>query len=124
MPPAQKRAHPNGIDIVCIRELTGGIYFGQPKHTTELAAHTQAVDTKVYRKSEIKAHRRGGDRHRPHPQNASVRSTSQRPETSVLWRKTVTAYLAKHARRSPFRTCTWTTPPCSSSAIRPSSTSS
>src|SRR5213076_121171 len=45
---------PQGIDIVCIRELTGGIYFGQPKATTTLPdGDIQAVDTMVYRKSEI-----------------------------------------------------------------------
>ncbi len=90
---------PNGIDIVCIRELTGGIYFGQPKHTIELAdGDTQAVDTKVYRKSEIK---------RIAEVAIAIARTRQKRicsidkanvlETSILWRKTVTAYVAKHA---------------------------
>ena len=34
--PLKEARIPNGIDIVCIRELTGGIYFGQPKSTTTL----------------------------------------------------------------------------------------
>ena len=97
--PLKNERIPNGIDIVCIRELTGGIYFGQPKHTTELAdGDTQAVDTKVYRKSEIK---------RIAEVAIAIARTRQKRicsidkanvlETSVLWRKTVTAYLAKHA---------------------------
>src|SRR6202453_4528799 len=45
---------PDGIDIVCIRELTGGLYFGKPKETTTLPdGDVQAVDTMIYRKSEI-----------------------------------------------------------------------
>ena len=44
---------PNGIDIVCI-QLTGGIYFGQPKATSILEnGEEQAIDTMVYKTSEI-----------------------------------------------------------------------
>jgi 3-isopropylmalate dehydrogenase len=90
---------PDGIDIVCIRELTGGVYFGQPKATTTLPdGDIQAVDTMVYRKSEIE-------------RIAATAITAARArkgklcsidkanvlETSVLWRKTVTAYVARHA---------------------------
>ncbi len=32
--PLKAERIPDGIDIVCIRELTGGIYFGQPKATS------------------------------------------------------------------------------------------
>jgi 3-isopropylmalate dehydrogenase len=52
--PLKDKRIPNGIDIVCIRELTGGIYFGQPKSTTTLEnGEEQAVDTMVYKTSEI-----------------------------------------------------------------------
>ncbi len=52
--PLKTERIPNGIDIVCIRELTGGIYFGQPKETTTLEdGDIQAIDTMVYKKSEI-----------------------------------------------------------------------
>ena len=90
---------PNGIDIVCIRELTGGLYFGLPKATTTLPdGDIQAVDTMVYRKSEIEritataisaARARG-------KKLCSVDKANVL-ETSVLWRKTVTAYVAQHA---------------------------
>ncbi|QYM77724.1 3-isopropylmalate dehydrogenase [Horticoccus luteus] len=90
---------PDGIDIVCIRELTGGVYFGQPKQTTTLPdGDVQAVDTMVYRRSEIE-------------RILAVAITTARArkkklcsidkanvlETSVLWRKTVNAYVAHHA---------------------------
>jgi 3-isopropylmalate dehydrogenase len=42
-----------GFDILCIRELTGGLYFGQPKGTHQEGGETVAIDTMVYRKSEI-----------------------------------------------------------------------
>jgi 3-isopropylmalate dehydrogenase len=52
--PLKSERIPNGIDIVCIRELTGGIYFGQPKVTITLEnGEQQATDTMVYKTSEI-----------------------------------------------------------------------
>ncbi|MCS6266162.1 MAG: 3-isopropylmalate dehydrogenase [Vampirovibrio sp.] len=38
-----------GSDMVIVRELTGGLYFGQPKHEGE----NDAVDTLVYHRHEI-----------------------------------------------------------------------
>ncbi|HKB89414.1 MAG TPA: 3-isopropylmalate dehydrogenase [Opitutaceae bacterium] len=90
---------PDGIDIVCIRELTGGLYFGKPKETTTLPdGDIQGVDTMVYRKSEIEritetaiAAARARKKKLCSVDKANVL------ETSVLWRKTVTEYVAKHA---------------------------
>jgi 3-isopropylmalate dehydrogenase len=49
--PLKTERIPDGIDIVCIRELTGGLYFGKPKETTTLPdGDVQAVDTMVYKK--------------------------------------------------------------------------
>src|SRR5690606_23213065 len=52
--PLKKERIPEGIDLICIRELTGGIYFGLPKETRTLPdGDVEAVDTMVYRRSEI-----------------------------------------------------------------------
>lgn len=42
-----------GFDVLCVRELTGGLYFGQPKFRKEIDGEMTAVDTMVYKKSEI-----------------------------------------------------------------------
>lgn len=42
-----------GFDIVVVRELTGGIYFGQPKGREGEGAHEKAFDTEVYHRFEI-----------------------------------------------------------------------
>ncbi|MCF7734594.1 MAG: 3-isopropylmalate dehydrogenase [Akkermansiaceae bacterium] len=42
-----------GFDVLCVRELTGGIYFGTPKGRHEENGEPVALDTMIYRKSEI-----------------------------------------------------------------------
>ena len=49
-----KRDVIDGLDIVIIRELTGGVYFGEPKTITDLGnGQKRAVDTQVYDTYEI-----------------------------------------------------------------------
>ncbi len=97
--PLKTERIPDGIDIVCIRELTGGVYFGLPKETKTLPdGDIQSVDTMVYRKSEIEriaataiATARARKKRLCSIDKANVL------ETSVLWRRTVTEYVAQHA---------------------------
>ncbi|MEL6750508.1 MAG: 3-isopropylmalate dehydrogenase, partial [Pseudomonadota bacterium] len=43
-----------GLDILIVRELTGGVYFGEPKEITDLGnGQGRAVDTQVYETYEI-----------------------------------------------------------------------
>jgi 3-isopropylmalate dehydrogenase len=43
----------DGVDILIIRELTGGLYYGRPKGPTEESGVRGAVDTMVYTVPEI-----------------------------------------------------------------------
>lgn len=79
-----------GFDVLCVRELTGGLYFGQPKYTDHEAADPIAVDTMVYRRSEIErvahiafAAARGRGSRLVSVDKANVL------ENSVLWRRTM-----------------------------------
>ncbi|GAB1717414.1 MAG: 3-isopropylmalate dehydrogenase [Nitrobacter sp.] len=49
-----KRDLVEGLDIMIVRELTGGVYFGEPKTITDLGnGQKRAVDTQVYDTYEI-----------------------------------------------------------------------
>jgi 3-isopropylmalate dehydrogenase len=88
-----------GIDMVCVRELTGGIYFGRHSRSApDAAGDVEAEDVMTYRKSEIErvadvavavARARGG-------RIVSVDKANVL-ECSVLWRETVTARVAATA---------------------------
>ncbi|MFT8321776.1 MAG: 3-isopropylmalate dehydrogenase [Bacillus sp. (in: firmicutes)] len=41
------------VDLLVVRELTGGIYFGKPSERTEVNGKSGAVDTLVYTREEI-----------------------------------------------------------------------
>jgi 3-isopropylmalate dehydrogenase len=43
-----------GVDFIVIRELTGGLYFGQPKGRRQTPQGEEAVDTLVYTEGEIR----------------------------------------------------------------------
>ena len=79
-----------GIDVLVVRELTGGIYFGKPRFIESVGDEEHAVDTMEYRTSEIEriarvAFRAAQDRRRKvvSVDKANILMTSQ------LWRKTV-----------------------------------
>jgi 3-isopropylmalate dehydrogenase len=86
-----------GFNVLCVRELTGGLYFGQPKGQHEENGETVAVDTMVYRTSEIEriAHvafkaAQGRSKRLTSIDKANVL------ENGVLWRKTVQAMAAQY----------------------------
>ncbi len=52
--PLAKERQGDGIDILVVRELTGGMYFGQPKKTEGIGGgNFRAIDTMVYTTPEI-----------------------------------------------------------------------
>lgn len=81
-----------GVDILVIRELTGGLYFGQPKGRSTVDGHERAVDTLEYFDFEIQrvldlAFRLAADR------RSKVTSVDKANvlESSRLWRKIATS---------------------------------
>ena len=85
-----------GFDILCVRELTGGLYFGQPKGTREEDGDVIAVDTMVYRRSEIdRVARVAFAAARERRRKVTSVDKANVLENSILWRKTVIAIAAE-----------------------------
>ena len=83
----------SGLDILIVRELMGGVYFGEPKETTTLPdGQKRAVDTRVYTTSEIeRVCRVAFDLARLRGKQAWPRAEkSNVMVTGVLWREVVT----------------------------------
>jgi 3-isopropylmalate dehydrogenase len=81
-----------GLDLMIVRELTGDIYFGQPKGVRELpGGERQGYDTMLYSESEIRriAHVAFGIARKRCKKVCSVDKANVL-ETSVLWREVVT----------------------------------
>jgi len=79
------------VDLLVVRELTGGIYFGKPSHRVQLDGDVQAVDTMTYTGSEVRrvahlAFKLARER------KGKVTSVDKANvlECSRLWRQTVT----------------------------------
>lgn len=51
--PLKREIIGDGFDMVIVRELTGGLYFGE-RHTEEVNGVMQATDTLVYNETEIR----------------------------------------------------------------------
>lgn len=51
--PVKNELIEGGFDVLCVRELTGGLYFGKPRYREMRAGEDTAVDTLVYTKREV-----------------------------------------------------------------------
>jgi 3-isopropylmalate dehydrogenase len=92
-----KRELVEGLDIMILRELTGGVYFGEPKTITDLGnGQKRAVDTQVYDTYEIERITRVAFELARKRRN-KVTSMEKRNvmKTGVLWHEVVTQL---HAR--------------------------
>jgi 3-isopropylmalate dehydrogenase len=86
-----KREAVDGLDIIILRELTGGVYFGEPKTITDLGnGQKRAIDTQVYDTYEIERIGRVGFELARKRRN-KVTSMEKRNvmKTGVLWREVV-----------------------------------
>ncbi len=80
----------DGFDILCIRELTGGIYFGQPKGRNGSGPEETAFDTMVYTRAEIERIARiAFDAARKRRGKVTSVDKANVLTTMVLWREVV-----------------------------------
>ena len=80
----------NNLDIMIVRELTGGVYFGQPRGIEETANGKKAVDTQVYHDYEIdRIARVAFDLARKRNNKVTSVEKANVMETGVLWRSVV-----------------------------------
>ena len=92
-----KRDLVEGLDIMILRELTGGVYFGEPKTITDLGnGQKRAIDTQVYDTYEIERIGRVAFELAKKRRN-KVTSMEKRNvmKSGVLWNEVMTAL---HAR--------------------------
>jgi len=79
-----------GLDILIVRELTGDIYFGEPKGIRETAGEREGFDTMRYRESEIRRIARVAfDAARKRSKRVCSVDKANVLETSQLWREVV-----------------------------------
>src|SRR5688572_3810168 len=82
----------SGLDILIIRELTGDIYFGQPKGIRTKGAEREGFDTMLYSESEIRRIARVAfDAARKRSKRVCSVDKANVLETSQLWREVLTA---------------------------------
>ena len=80
-----------GFDILCMRELTGGIYFGLPKGREGSGAQEKAFDTEVYHRFEIeRIAKMGFEAARLRRKKVTSVDKANVLQTSILWREVVT----------------------------------
>ena len=87
-----KREVVEGLDIMIVRELTGGVYFGQPRFVEALpGGGRRAVDTQVYTTAEIeRVSRVAFELARGRRNKVTSCEKSNVMETGLLWREVVT----------------------------------
>src|ERR1700758_5457891 len=95
-----KREAIEGLDIVILRELTGGVYFGEPKTITDLGnGQKRAVDTQVYDTYEIERIARVGfELARKRRNKLTSMEKRNVMKTGVLWHEVVNQMHAREFR--------------------------
>jgi 3-isopropylmalate dehydrogenase len=91
--PLAKERQGDGIDILVVRELTGGMYFGQPKKTEDLGGgNFRAIDTMVYTTQEIEriAHVAFKEAKKIRRKKVTSIDKANVLENGILWREVVT----------------------------------
>ena len=86
-----KRIHVEGLDILFVRELTGGVYFGEPRGVETLPdGQRRGVNTHVYTSSEIeRVARTAFELARGRKREVVSAEKSNVMEAGLLWREVV-----------------------------------
>ena len=80
----------NNLDIMIVRELTGGVYFGQPRGIEDTPNGKKAIDTQIYYDYEIdRIARVAFDLARKRNNKVTSVEKANVMETGVLWREIV-----------------------------------
>src|ERR1700681_859165 len=92
-----KREVVEGLDIMIVRELTGGVYFGEPKTITDLGnGQKRAIDTQVYDTYEIERIARVGfELARKRRNKLTSMEKRNVMKTGVLWHEVVNQVRAR-----------------------------
>ncbi|MFQ5879269.1 MAG: 3-isopropylmalate dehydrogenase, partial [Dehalococcoidia bacterium] len=86
-----------GVDLVVIRELTGGLYFGRPQRRWRSQAGRQGVDTLRYSEREVERILRVGfELARQRRQKLTSVDKANILETGRLWREVATELAAQY----------------------------
>ncbi len=86
-----------GFDILCVRELTSGIYFGTPKGREGNGGDERAFDTMAYKRSEIeRIARMAFDAARQRKGRVTSVDKANVLTTMVLWREVVIDVAAEY----------------------------
>jgi len=81
-----------GVDLLVVRELTSGIYFGEPRRREETAEGLRALDTMVYTEREIRrVVRLAFEIARGRTKRLTSIDKANVLESSRLWRQVATA---------------------------------
>ena len=88
-----KRELIEGLDIMIVRELTGGVYFGEPKEIVTLEnGQKRAVDTQLYHQHEIERIARVAfDLAKVRSNKVTSSEKNNVMKSGVLWKQVVTA---------------------------------
>jgi 3-isopropylmalate dehydrogenase len=89
----------SGLDVLIVRELTGGIYFGEPRGVRQRAnGEREGYNTLTYSQSEIERIARVGyEAARKRKRRLCSVDKANVLETSVLWREVVSAMSEEYA---------------------------
>jgi 3-isopropylmalate dehydrogenase len=86
-----------GTDMIIVRELTGGIYYGTPRGITGTGAEERAVNTMVYTRPEIeRVSRMAFQLARGRRKKVTSVDKSNVLENSQLWRRVVVEIAAEY----------------------------